>query len=183
MSKSFAAMVLALACCAPGAAAQGVPQDELAYVRTHMDHIVQLRPERLSDAAVTSVFAVPIYRVKIIINDPNGNPTTSVLVGRSGSAIQVISQPSEGGDCPELHKLLKTTFKLNGDAAAATVQSALDVLFPLYGPDADVKAIRHTGNEWTFVRGKFFENATGFILTTDATGRITGVRGALKLPA
>ncbi len=182
--RHTSALTLALVlAAATGAVGQNTPQDEVAFVRSHMDQIVQLQPERLGDAAVTSVFAPAIYRVKIIINDPNGNPTTSVLVARSGNTIVPVSQPGEERDCPEIHKLLRPTFRLNGDAAAATVQSALDAVFPIFGPDADVKAIRHTGNQWTFVRGKFFENATGFVLTTDATGRITGVRWALKLPA
>ncbi len=59
----------------------------------------------------------------------------------------------------------------------------IPLVFPIFGPDAGARAIRHSGNDWTFVRGQFFDNAMGFVLTTDATGRITAVRWALKLPA
>ncbi len=183
MRKTLAATLLVLAFGATGVTAQRATPEELAFIRTHMDQIVQLQPERLTDAAVTSVFAPPIYRVKIIINDPNGNPTTSVIVARSGNAIVPVSMPGEERDCPEIHKLLKPTFKLNGDAAAATVQSALDVVFSVMGPETEGRAIRHKGNEWTFVRGKFFDNGMGFVMTTDATGRITSVRWSLKIPA
>ena len=182
-SRSAAIVALALAFSGTSAAAQTVPQDELAYIRAHMDQLVQLNPLRLDDAAVRAVFAAPIYLVRIIINDPNGNPTTSLMVARSGDSLVAISQPSEEGDCPDIHKLLKPGFKLTSAAAAATVQSALDAVFPVSGPDAEARAIRHTGNEWTFVRGKFFDNGMGFVMRTDATGRITGVRWSLKLPA
>ncbi len=183
MRLPLAATLLVLAFSATGAAAQKPPQDDAAFIRTHMDQIVQLQPERLADAAVVSVFAPPIYRVKIIINDPSGTPTTSVIVARSGDALVPVSPPGEERDCPEIHKLLKPTFKLNGDAAAATVQSALDAVFPVFGPETGTRAVRHKGNEWTFVRGKFFDNGMGFVMTTDAAGRITGVRWSLKLPA
>ncbi len=189
MRKMLAATLLVLAFSAPGATGQKAPTtqkaapDDLAFITAHMDQLVQLRPERLGDAAVASVFAPPIYRVNIIINDPAGNPTTSMIVARSGDTIVPISAPGEERDCPEILKLLRPAFRLNGDAAATTVQSALDAVFPVFGGDVNARAIRHSGREWTFVRGKFFDNAMGFVLTTDATGRITGVRWALKLPA
>jgi len=49
---------------------------------------------------------------------------------------------------------------------------------------ADKKAVafHHTGNEWTFVRGKFFDSLMGFVITTDAKGKLTAIKYVLKLP-
>jgi len=185
MSRTFAGMLaLALALSATGAAAQNRPPDEKEFVRQHLQNIVRVDPVRLTDPAVTSVFAVPLYRVMVEIGDPNGAARTSVMVGRQGDTLVVVSQPGEDQDRPDILKLLRPQFKLTGAAAAETVQNALDLVYPIIGSSADekAKAFRHRGNDWIFVRGKFFDASMGFVLTTDASGTITGVRYVLKLP-
>jgi len=185
MSRTFAGMLaLALALSATGAAAQNRPPDEKEFVLQHLQNIVRVDPVRLTDPAVTSVFAVPLYRVMVEIGDPNGAARTSVMVGRQGDTLVVVSQPGEDQDRPDILKLLRPQFKLTGAAAAETVQNALDLVYPIIGSSADekAKAFRHRGNDWIFVRGKFFDASMGFVLTTDASGTITGVRYVLKLP-
>jgi hypothetical protein len=185
MSMKLAGMLaLALGLSATGLAAQ-TPPDEKEFVRQHLQNIVRVDPVRLTDPAVASVFAVPLYRVMVEIGDPDGAARTSVMVGRQGDTLVTVTQPSEEQDRPDILKLLRPQFKLTGAAAAETVQNALDLVYPIIGSrdDERAKAFRRKGNEWIFVRGKYFEASMGFVLTTDASGTITGVRYVLKLPS
>lgn len=184
MSRYFVPIVaLALGLSAGAATAQTSPAEK-EFVRQHLQNIVRVDPERVIDPAVATVFAVPVYRVMIEIGDPNGMAKTSVMVARMGDSLVTVSAPGEEQDCPAIHRLLSKTFKLNGPTAAATMQKALDVVYPISGTSEDeaIKTFKRAGNEWSFVRGKFFDNAMGFVLTTNAAGTITGVRWVLKLP-
>jgi hypothetical protein len=79
--------------------------------------------------------------------------------------------------------MFRPGFTLTNDDVAETLQRALDIVYPLNGQDKRLETFRHKGNEWTFVRGKFFDSMMGFVLTTDATGAVTGVKYVLKLPS
>ena len=83
---------------------------------------------------------------------------------------------------PDFKKLIKPQFKLKSDADAQALQSALDVLFPITERDDQAaKTIKHGGNQWTFVRGKFFEKSRGFIVDTSSDGSVTGVKYSLEI--
>lgn len=177
-------LTLLLAAGATPALSQAVTADDIDFVREHLKDIVRVEPTRVTDPAVTSVFAVPIYRVSVEIHEADGTVSNGLIVGRVGDAIVPISRPSTDQDCPEIHKMLNPQFKLTGTVAAETLQKALDAVFPAVTDESKAAvAFRRAGNTWTFIRGKFFDDVLGFVMTTDASGTITGVKFALKLPA
>ncbi len=185
MCKRLLAIVSAvLGLSATGVSSQKLPPAEQAFLDQHMKEVVTTQATRVTNPDVAAVFAVPIYSVRVEIKEDEGSSLQTILVARVGERLVGIFRPSGERECPEIHKLIRPDFKLSGDAAAATFQRALDAVYPIGGgPDESVKAVRHQGTEWTFVRGSFFENKMGFVLTTNAAGRIVSVKYALKLPA
>ena len=174
---------VALGLGATGAAAQTLPPAEQAFFDQHIRELVTTQATRLTDADVAAVFAIPIYSVLVEIKEGDGSSRQTILVARVGEQLVGLFQPGEESDCPDIQKLFSPAFKLRGQVAAARLQHALDVVYPISsGGDEKTKAIRHVGNEWTFVRGTFFDKSMGFVLTTDASGKIVGVRWSLKLP-
>lgn len=166
------------------AGAQTLPADEQAFIDKHMTDIVTTETTRLSDAAIIKVFAVPLYKVKMVIKDDSGGTETSEFIAaRLDAKLINVTAPSTDGDVPQMLKMLDPKFKLAADADATALQQALDVLYPPFG-DEDKKAVKftHTGNQWTFIRGKFFDAQKGYIITTNADGTISGVKFLLKLP-
>ncbi len=160
------------------------PADELTFVKNHLSDVVQVEPARLDDAAVMKVFAAPVYRVTVKIRDAEGATNTSeAIVAHVGDELLPITRPSSDADCPTFVKMLRRDFKLTKDADAATLQEALDQLYPIIMEDEKkAEAFHHSGNQWQFVRGTFFEDKMGFLVTTDASGTITSVKYVLKLP-
>lgn len=185
-NRLLAVVGLALVAGAGTARAQGLTPEEQAFLDRNLKQIIVITPTRLSEPAVTKVFAAPIYKVKIQINDQDGgNALTTITVARVGASLVAVSLPSTDTVRPDIHKMLRPDFKLTNAAAAQTLQNALDVVYPMMGgpDDEKLKAFRHAGNEWHFVRGKFFDNNLGFVMTTNAAGTITAVRFSLKLPS
>jgi hypothetical protein len=130
------------------------------------------------------VFAAPIYKVTITIDMGDGATSGDGLVAaRVDDKFVPVSRPGSDGDCPAIQKMIRPDFKLVSDDDAKTVQAALDAVYPILGDqDKAAEKITHSGNEFTFSRGKFFDKLMGFVLTTDASGTVTGVKYVLKLP-
>lgn len=163
---------------------QATPADELAFVRQHLGDIVQVVPERISDPAVTAVFATPIYRVTVEIHEGDGTVSNGVIVGRVGDKLLALSRPSSDQDCPDLVSMLNPQFRLTGATSAETLQKALDAVYPLITDESKAaRAYTRSGSQWTFVRGRFFDDQLGFIFTTDPAGKVASVKFALKLAA
>ena len=79
--------------------------------------------------------------------------------------------------------MFRPDFKLKSDADARVLQAAFDAIFPIIGSgDQKVATFKHTGNQWIFVRGEFFDSLMGFVVTTDGGDAVTGVKFVMKLP-
>jgi hypothetical protein len=152
--------------------------DDQAFFDKQTSKFVKLQPKRLTADAIGKVFSATMYSVTVVGSD--GSSTNSV-VARTGDDISIIAIPMSTADMPDVVKLIKADFTIKAEADAHVFQSALDVIYPIdsNGDDAGAKAIRHNGNQWIFIRGKFFDHFKGFIVTTDDGGKVTGVKWTL----
>jgi hypothetical protein len=185
MSKQLIGIIfVVLSVFVSGAVGQTLSQEEQAFFQKHLPDVVRVEPKRLNDHAIVSVFVTPMYDFNVAIKMGDGGTSTQhVVVARVGEEFVPLSRPGQDGDCPSIQKMFRPGFTLTNDDVAETLQRALDIVYPLNGQDKRLETFRHKGNEWTFVRGKFFDSMMGFVLTTDATGAVTGVKYVLKLPS
>jgi len=154
--------------------------DDQAFFDRQTSKFIKLQPQRLTGDAVGKVFNAILYKVSVVNSDGG---SSNAVVARKGDDIAIVTIPSTTTDMPDLVKLLKSDFTLKSDADAQVFQDALDTLYPIdttfNKDDLNAKGIRHDGNQWTFVRGKFFDHFKGFIVTTDVGGKVTGVKWTL----
>ena len=167
--------------------ADSLSPDERAFFDKHLSKVVQVEPTKLHAAALDRVFHATFYKVTVTINEGGGgSQSMDLTVARAGDDLEAVSKPSTTEDLPHLKEMLNPKFKLHTQQDAKAVQDALDVLYPIskgFGDkDLKAKAIKHSGNEWTFVRGEFFQKHAGFVFTTDASGAIQSVKYSLELP-
>ena len=157
--------------------------DDQAFFDKHSNDIVRIEPARVTDPAVVKVFAIPFYQVKIVMKMGEGDQTMDMVAARDGEKLVSVSRPSTDADMPDFPRTIKPSFKLKNDAAAKEMQKALDALYPIIGDDdKKAEAFKHTGNTWTFLRGKFFDHHMGFIFETDASGAIKSAKYSLQIP-
>jgi len=158
MSKQLVGIILVvLSVFVSGAIGQTLSQEEQAFFQKHLPDVVRVEPKRLNDHAVVSVFAAPIYDFTVAIKMGDGGTSTQhVVVARVEDEFVPLSRPGQDGDYPGIQKMFRPGFKLINEDVAETFQRALDIVFPLSGQEKRAETFSHKGNEWTFVRGKFF---------------------------
>jgi len=165
------------------ARAEGLSAADKAFFDKHTADIVHLEPTRVEDAEFVRVFSLPVYHVKVVIQQGEGTSSTDMVLARSGDKLISVDRPGTDSDMPDFPKMLNPSFKMQNDDGAKELQKALDLLYPIIGSeDQKTEAFSHAGNQWTFIRGKFFDHHMGFIFETDASGKITSAKYSLKLP-
>jgi hypothetical protein len=82
-------------------------------------------------------------------------------------------------ECPVLMSIIKKDFLLKDENAAKLFEAALNVLYPV--DEKEIQNVKHLNkdSQWIFLRGKFFDDFTAFIVTTGSNGVVTNVK--LKL--
>jgi hypothetical protein len=82
-------------------------------------------------------------------------------------------------ECPVLMSMIKKEFLLKDEAAAKLFEASLNVLYPL--DEKEMPNVKHMkkGTQWIFIRNKFFDDSTAFIVTVTPAGAVTKIE--LKL--
>jgi hypothetical protein len=152
-----------------------------AFVKSNID----IQTEAIDQAAVSKVFTGIFYKLKV------GFIETGVGASSCGSDnyinINAITIKMTEGifmdlECPILMSLIKKDFLLKDENAAKLFEAALNVLYPV--DEKEVPNIKHfkKGSQWIFLRGKFFDDYTAFIVSTGTTGIVTKIELKLSYP-
>jgi hypothetical protein len=175
---------VALMLLASAASAQSLPPEEQAFIDKHLGSIVNISTVRLTQPVVTQVFSAPLYLIEVTVNSGDGGSTGGhTIAARVDDKLVAVSRPGTDSDFPLLLKMLGGDFRLVSDSDAQRLQDALDIMFPVFDrSDKESVAFRRAGNQWTFVRGTFFDDKMGFVFTTDPQGKVTAVKYRLRLP-
>lgn len=181
LAGALAALAL-LAAAGIVARAQAPSDDDKAFFQKQIGTLVKLDPHPIAAAAeIAKVFSGSFFNVDVTVADN----TNKVVAVRSGDDLVQVPIPSTTADMPELFKLVKPGFKLAGDDDGKAFEAALDAIYPIdttFGKDdLNAEAVKHNGNEWNFVRGKFFDHFKGFVVTTKDDGSITGIKYSLEI--
>lgn len=168
--------------------AQDLTAEERAAVEAEVHKRIKVTSEKMTSPALARVFAPTFIEVKVKIMSPDGSTMThDFTMAKMGDGFIDLEDPTTNMAMPNLHKAIRKDLRIKTDADAKIFEQALDVLHPISGGFGDrdkaFKAIRHADNTWTFVRGKFFKDRKGFVVTTDAAGVVKSVRYSLDLPA
>jgi hypothetical protein len=183
MRHALLLVVLCLGFCTLAARAQEATAEEKSFFDKNVGKLVKLEPTPLTGEALAKVFTAKFYSVKVSMGDDGG--MTTLTAARKGNDLAQVSTPGTTADMPALKALVKPDFKLKTDTDGIVFQAALDILYPIDErfdkEDAKAKAVKHSGTQWTFVRGKFFDDLKGIVVTTDANGTITKIAYSLEI--
>jgi hypothetical protein len=157
--------------------------DETKAVEQEVLKRIKITPTKVESLAVKKVFAATFYKVKIGIKDGDSTSTSELSLARNQGKFVSIESTTTTRKMPVLQSVVKKDFKLKSEADAKVFQEALDKLYPVrgFGDDGKAKAIKKTASGWTFVRGTFFKDLKGFVVTTDASGVIKTIDYSLGI--
>jgi hypothetical protein len=177
--------IAAVLACQAGLYAENITPAEQAFFDGQVAKLIKVDVRPLHGLALDQCFDVPFYDLKLRIHQAGGLETVEMLVARQGQKMIEVSSPGTDAEMPQLKGMLKPQFKLRNDKDAQVLQEALDTLYPIasgFGDeDLKAKAIKHEGDQWVFVRGKFADNGKGFVFKTAPDGSITSVSYSLGL--
>jgi len=163
--------------------AEEATAEDKAFFEKQVGKLVKLEAQPLTGESLGKVFTAKFFNLEVRIGADGGG--MDLIVARSGDNIVEVTKPGSTSDMPDLKALVKADFKLKTEANAKTFEAALDQLYPIDArfdkEDLKAKAIKQKGTEWTFIRGKFFDDFKGIIVKTDADGNITSIQHSLDI--
>jgi hypothetical protein len=145
-----------------------------AFVKSNID--IQL--EAIDQVTVSKVFSGTFFKINIgFIETGSGANScgSDNYVNVNGSAVNMIEAIHMDLECPVLMSIIKKDFVLKDETAAKLFEEALNVLYPVDEEEIQNVKHLHKDSQWIFLRGKFFDDFTAFIVTTGSNGIVTKV--------
>jgi len=142
------------------------------YIKSHLF----IEADTFATKAAGKVFTGNFYKVTAGFQEEDG---TSSCGNYYFNINEGLMKQYEGlhsdMELPGLFSLLRKDFLLKDESGALLFEAALNELYPV---DEDEKAtIRHfkKGEQWIFIRNKFFDDYTAIIVTAAAAGAISKI--------
>ena len=133
--------------------------------------------------AVSKVFSGKFFIVSPKFGFPEGEGYCSDYFFNVNAGVVVVNEKfSTDMELPVLLSLVKKGFLLKDEASAKLFEAALNTLYPV--DEDELPGIKHMkkGNQWIFLRDKFFDDQTGVIATVSANGTIIKLEVKLGYP-
>ena len=158
--------------------AQTINQTSQNLIETFVKSNIHIQLEEVDQTIVGNVFSGTFFKLKIgfIETGTGANPCGSDnYINVNGSVVTMIEPIHTDIECPVLMSAIKKNFLMTDENTAKQFEAALDVLYPV--EKSEIQNVKHIHNDtqWVFLRGKFFDDYTAFIATTDSKGEITKI--------
>ncbi len=167
----------------PTVAAAPMTDEESKAVEAEVRRRITTKTKKLDSDALNKAFVASLYEVDVKVSQGNSSQTVGLQLARVDGKFVDVEKPTTNQSMPWLKKILRPEFRLKSDPDAKVFEAALDAIYPIstFGNKKSPKAIRHDGNKWIFVRGTFFDDVSGYIVTTDDEGAVTAVDYSLRI--
>jgi len=158
--------------------AQTIPPENQILIESFVKSNIDIKLEAFNQNNVSKVFSGTFYKLNIgVIETGSGSNQcgSDNYVNVNGSSVNMIEPIHMDLECPVLMSIIKQDFFLNDEMKAKLFEAALNDLYPV--DEKEVKNVKHLrkGSQWIFLRGKFFDDYTAFIVTTGSTGAVIKV--------
>jgi hypothetical protein len=149
-----------------------------SFVKSNID----IQFEEIDQITVSKVFLGTFFKINVgFIETGSGAAScgSDNYINVNSSAVNMIEPIHTDLECPVLMSIIKNDFLLKDENAAKLFEAALNVLYPVDEDEIQNVKHLHKDSQWIFLRGKFFDDFTAFIVTTGSNGGVTNVK--LKL--
>ena len=166
-----------------GISNQNVLSQDKKIIEDYLVSKLAYRVNEIDPAAVNKVFMGKFYIVSSGYTDIEGTGYCSnFYFNDNGGKLVEFEQPTADKEFPILLGMVKKDFRLKDEPSAKIYETALNVLFPV--KDSEKAGLKHMkkNGQWIFIRGKFFDDYTAFIITTSPVGEITKIEIKLSYP-
>jgi len=162
---------------------QDITQSEESLIREEVCRRIKIDAKPIDTPTMGKIFYGTFYQIKLSREDPDGGllGMGDLILIRVDDHFVMSEDTGTSKSMPSLKSLLKKDLRLNNMEDAQMIQDALDSIYKISSfSDENVKAIKQIGDEWIFIRGKFFDKYKGFIFDTK-DGVIVEVKYSLDI--
>ncbi len=133
---------------------------------------------KVTNKSIREISKAQFFEAKLLfsLGDGSGFPTTLAFM-KNGNGFTVSPSLNDLVETEEFLSSVNKDFRLSTPDAAIRFQDLLDLFDPWNQLDND-KAIFRQGNDWFFVRDKFFDDTKMFKVSTDPKGKVVSVLAA-----
>lgn len=164
-----------------GLVAQEINEHNTKLIDEYIKSRIISEKEVIGSKVLNMVFSGCFLKVESgFVNIGGRNLCSDFILNMDKDRIQELDELTEDKDLPVLLSLVKAGFVLKEEAAAVQFETALNALYPV--AKNDVSGIRHMkkDNQWIFIRGKFFDDNTAVVVSTNPDGVITKIEVKLS---
>jgi hypothetical protein len=152
-----------------------------AFVKSNID----IKSEAIDPTVVSKVFIGKFCNIHVGFIETGVGASAcgdDNYININGTTIQMTEGIHMDLEFSILLSLIKKDFLLKDENAAKLFEASLNVLYPV--DKKEVPNIKHfkKGSQWIFLRGKFFDDYTAFIISTGTTGTVTKIELKLSYP-
>lgn len=162
--------------------AQSVDSQSQGLIETFVKSNITTEIEPVDPVAVSKVFTGKFFRIMVNFIETGAGGSTCGdhnYVNINGTKVTMTEGIHTDLECPVLMSMVRPDFLLKDENGAKLFEAALNVIYPV---DENEKVnIKHMkkGANWIFLRNKFFDDYTAFIVTVNPAGKITKIQAEL----
>ncbi len=158
--------------------AQTIAPESQKLIESFVKSNIDIKLEAVDQIEVSKVFSGTFFKLNVgFIETGSGANScgSDNYINVNGSAVNMIEPIHMDLECPVLTSIIKKDFLLKDENAAQLFEAALNVLYPVDEDEIQNVKHLHKDSQWIFLRGKFFDDFTAFIVTTGSNGVVTNV--------
>ncbi len=161
---------------------QGVDANDSKLIDNFVKSNTRAEISGIDQADVSKVFTGVFYKVLVGYNETGSGLSycgSDTYFNVNGTMVVMAESIHTDIECPVLLSLIKKDFLLKDENAAKLFESALNTIYPVGESEmGDVKHLKKD-SQWIFVREKFFDDYTVFIVTVGADNAVTKIEAKL----
>jgi hypothetical protein len=159
--------------------AQNTSEKDNSLIDNFMKSKVSINKEKLVSDTLAKVFDGTFYKVDagFAVSDAMTSCSGGVFNVKNG-AISVLD--SRNDSMLVLLSLIRKDFYLKTPADGKFFEACLDKFYPVSDLHIKDKERLKIGNKWYFIRDKFFDSKSGYIVTLDQNFRIVNIANELE---
>jgi hypothetical protein len=177
--KKYYLFIALVFCLLVNASGQNINSNENAVLDKLIQSRLRIEKEKIISDSLAKVFNGTFFRVRFGSFSADGGEWcgNSIVVLLGGKLIEFESRTDS---ILPLLSLVKKEFSLKTQTDAKVVESALAKIYPPSEFSDEKPEIIHNGNNWYFIRGKFFDSKSGYIVSVDQNLRISNIAYSME---
>ena len=160
--------------------AQEISESDNSLMDEDLKSRIEIQKEKIVSDTLAKVFNGTFFKINAGFSSTNGGTSFCsdfLFIIKDGILME---SDARTDSMYTLLFLLRDDFYLKSEADVKIFETALDKLYPISWSNEEDKEHLKFSNKWYFIRGKFFDSKSGYIVTIDKDSKITNIAYDLK---